>query len=67
VPWSYFPFSDGPKVCLGNHLSLLEASYAVAAIARRFDLELERPERPALAHDFLLQPKEPIRATLRAA
>jgi cytochrome P450 len=67
VPWSYFPFSDGPKICLGNHLSLLEASFAVAAIARRFDLELERPEGPPVAHDFLLQPKEPILAQLRAA
>jgi cytochrome P450 len=67
APHSYFPFSDGPKVCLGNHLSLIEASFAVAAIARRFDLEPERPERPMLTHDFLLQPKEPIRATLRAA
>jgi cytochrome P450 len=67
APSSYFPFSDGPKVCLGNHLSLIEGSFAVAAIARRFDLELERPGRPPLAHDFLLQPKEPIRATLRAA
>jgi cytochrome P450 len=64
--WSYFPFSDGPKVCLGNHLSLLEASFAAAAVVRRFDLELERPGRPPLTHDFLLQPSEPIRAMLRA-
>jgi cytochrome P450 len=67
VPESYFPFSDGPKVCLGNHLSLLEASFAVAAIAQAFDLELVRSGRPPLTHDFLLQPKEPIRATLHAA
>jgi cytochrome P450 len=64
---AYFPFSDGPKVCLGNHLSVIEASFAVAAIARAFDLELERPGRPPLRHDFLLQPKERIRATLHAA
>jgi cytochrome P450 len=64
---AYFPFSDGPKVCLGNHLSLIEASFAIAAIARRFDLELERPGPPPLTHDFLLQPKEPIRASLHAA
>jgi cytochrome P450 len=64
--WSYFPFSDGPKVCLGNHLSLLEASFAAAAIVRQFDLELERAGRPPVRHDFLLQPKQPIRATLRA-
>jgi cytochrome P450 len=54
-------------VCLGNHLSLIEASFAVAAIARRFDLELELPGPPPLTHDFLLQPKEPIRATLHEA
>jgi cytochrome P450 len=66
APHSYFPFSDGPKVCLGNHLSLLEAAFAAAAIVRRFDLELERPGPPPLTHDFLLQPKEPIRAILHA-
>ena len=66
-PHAYFPFSDGPKVCLGNHLSLIEASFAVACIARAFDLELERPGRPPVTHDFLLQPKEPIRRKLHAA
>jgi cytochrome P450 len=64
---AYFPFSDGPKVCLGNHLSLIEASFAVACLARAFDLELVRPCRPPLTHDFLLQPAEPIRAILHAA
>ena len=53
-------------MCLGNHLSLIEASFAAAAIAARFDLELDRPGSPPLTHDFLLQPKEPIRVTLRA-
>jgi cytochrome P450 len=64
---AYFPFSDGPKVCLGNHLSLVEASFAVAAIARVFDVTLVRPGKPPLTHDFLLQPKEPIGAVLHAA
>jgi cytochrome P450 len=67
VPESYFPFSDGPKVCLGNHLSLLEAAFVIAAVARSFDLELAHSGRPPLTHDFLLQPKEPIRLILRAA
>ena len=64
---AYFPFSDGPKVCLGNHLSLIEASFAIACIARAFDLELVRPGKPPVTHDFLLQPAEPIRAILHAA
>ena len=66
-PHAYFPFSDGPKVCLGNHLSLIEASFAIAAIARRFDLELVHPGPPPITHDFLLQPKEPILAILHAS
>jgi cytochrome P450 len=59
---AYFPFSDGPKVCVGNHLSLLEASFVLSVIAQRFDLELEVQARPELTHDFLLQPKRPIKA-----
>jgi cytochrome P450 len=66
-PHAYFPFSDGPKVCLGNHLSLIEASFAIACLARAFDFEPLRPGKPPVTHDFLLQPGEPIRLVLHAA
>jgi cytochrome P450 len=66
-PHAYFPFSDGPKVCLGNHLSLIEASFAIACIAQAFDLEPVRPGRPPVRHDFLLQPGGPIEIRLRSA
>jgi cytochrome P450 len=62
--YAYFPFSDGPKVCVGNSLSLIEASFALAVIGQRFDFELEDDEAPELTHDFLLQPKRPIMAVV---
>ncbi|WP_432653201.1 cytochrome P450 [Salibacterium salarium] len=36
----YFPFSGGPRVCIGNHFAMMEAVLVIATIARRFQLKL---------------------------
>ncbi len=34
--YAYFPFGGGPRVCIGNHFSRMEAVLLLATIARRF-------------------------------
>jgi cytochrome P450 len=45
--YSWFPFGSGPHVCIGSAFALLEMKIAVAMIARRFRLSLQRPAQPA--------------------
>jgi enediyne biosynthesis protein E7 len=38
--YAYIPFGAGPRVCVGSHLGMLEATLVTAMVARRFRLEL---------------------------
>ncbi|HEY8744456.1 MAG TPA: cytochrome P450, partial [Chloroflexota bacterium] len=44
-PFSYFPFSGGPRSCLGEHLALTELVLLVATLAQRGRLHLV-PDQP---------------------
>jgi len=43
-PLRYYPFGAGGHQCIGNHLALMEATVILAAIARRAELRVDRPE-----------------------
>ena len=38
--YAYIPFGAGPRVCVGSHLGMLEATVVAAMVARRFRLRL---------------------------
>lgn len=45
--FSYMPFGAGPRICVGAHFALTEATIVLAAFIERFSLSLESP-RPVL-------------------
>src|SRR3546814_11510518 len=38
--FAYFPFSDGPRTCLGERFAILESMIVLPGILGRFDLQL---------------------------
>jgi cytochrome P450 len=53
---AYIPFSTGPRICIGNNFALMEATLALATLARRVRLRLTAPELPAPEPLLTLRP-----------
>jgi cytochrome P450 len=63
---AYFPFGAGPRACIGQYFSMLEATIVLAMVARRYDVaSLSR--RPPIRMGITLQPTAgvPVRLTSR--
>ncbi len=54
---AYFPFADGPRVCIGNHFAMMEAVLILATVAQRFRLELEPGYRLKILPSVTLRPR----------
>jgi enediyne biosynthesis protein E7 len=44
--YAYIPFGAGPRVCVGSHLGMMEATLIAAMVAREFRFELAAGTRP---------------------
>ena len=64
---AYFPFGAGPRACIGQYFSVLEAVIALAVLSRDFDVASLSAEVP-LAPRITLHPAGPVpcRVTPRA-
>lgn len=55
--YAYYPFGAGSRICLGKHFALLEATIALAEIARRYRLCLAPGQQVKVAWSGTLRPE----------
>jgi cytochrome P450 len=59
--YAYFPFSGGPRVCIGNSFAMMEAVLVLATIAQRYRLKLIQNQAVEPWPVFTLRPRNGIR------
>lgn len=63
--YAYFPFGGGPRVCIGNHFAMMEATLVLASILQRYRVDLLPGEKLELKPSVTLRQKGPgLRARL---
>jgi cytochrome P450 len=62
---AYFPFGDGPRVCIGNHFAMLVAVLVLATVIHRYRLELVPGFQLKLLSSVTLRPQHGIPMVVR--
>lgn len=64
---AYLPFGAGPRVCIGNHFSLMEGQLLLATLAQRVSFELV-PDQSLIVdpiHHLTLRPSSTLNMTVK--
>ncbi|MEO1432413.1 MAG: cytochrome P450, partial [Cyanobacteria bacterium J06633_8] len=62
----YFPFNDGPRVCIGKSFSIMEALLLLATISQQFQLDLVPNQIIEPRTSIALKPKHGLQVVLKA-
>jgi cytochrome P450 len=62
---AYFPFGDGPRICIGNHFAMMESVLILATVLQRYRLELAPGYRLELFPSITLRPKHGVHVVVR--
>jgi cytochrome P450 len=54
---AYFPFVDGPRVCIGSHFAMMEAILILASVASRYRLTLVPGHKLKILPSVTLRPQ----------
>ncbi len=65
--YAYFPFSGGPRQCIGNEFSLLESTVILAMVTQRYDVNLAPGSQVLMDSSFALRPRGGVQVTLDRA
>jgi cytochrome P450 len=60
--FAYFPFGGGPRRCIGKQFAMVEGKLILAALARRYHLELVSDPDVDLSVSITTRPLDPIEA-----
>lgn len=61
----YFPFGDGPRVCIGKGFALMEAVLVLATIAQKYEINLVPEHEIVPQPSITLRPEHGILVTLK--
>lgn len=64
--FAYFPFSGGPRQCIGNNFAMMEAQLIIATVLARYRLELVAGQRIEPQPLVSLRPRFGVQMMLRA-